>query len=87
MTALWRALTDDYQDFTVFVSLCNAVHPQIEICRRYMSKSEMRMPLWADDPTQTFERKYCPVSLLCPGSEGESAVDLWTEIAGAGKAT
>ncbi len=87
MTALWRALTDNYEDFTVFVSLENEEHLEVEICRRYSSKYGMRMPLWADDPAGTFERKYFPASLLCPGSKGEKAMDSWTEKAGTDKAT
>jgi len=87
MTALWRALTDNYEDFTVFVSLEDEERPEIEICRRYSSKSGTRMPLWADDPAGTFERKFFPVSLLCPGSRGEKAMDAWTEQAGTDKAT
>ncbi len=87
MTALWRALTDNYQDFTVLVSLDDDMRPQIEICRRYVSKSGTRMPLWVDEPAQTFARKCFPVSLLCPGSKGEHAMDTWTESAGTDKAT
>ena len=45
------------------------------------------MPLWADDPAQTFERKYFPVRLLCPGVAGEKAMDTWTENAETNKAT
>ena len=87
MTALWRALTDNYEDLTVFVSLENEGRPDIEICRRYLSKSGKRMPLWADDPSGTFERNYFPVSLLCPGAKGEQLMDAWTEKAGTDKAT
>ena len=87
MTALWRALNDNYHDFTVFVSLADDMRPQIEICRRYLSKSGNRMPIWVDDPAQTFDRKYFPLSLLCPGSKGENAMDMWTENAGTDKAS
>ncbi len=86
ITALWRALTDNYEDFKVFVSLKREGHPEIEICRRYLSKYEKRMPLWADDPAGTLERKYFPVSLLCPGAKGEQGMDTWTEKAGTDKA-
>jgi hypothetical protein len=87
MTALWRALKDDYEDFTVFVSLEVEARPAIQICKRYMSKSGKRMPLWADNPAEIIERKLFPVSLLCPGSEAENAMDLWTEQAGVDKST
>ena len=78
MTALWRALTDNYEDLIVFVSLENEDRPDIEICRRYLSKSGKRMPLWADDPACTLERNFFPVSLLCPGAKGEKLMDAWT---------
>ena len=82
MTALWRALTDDYKDeFTVFVSLENEEHPEIEICKRYFSKKGDRMPRWADNPADTFKRNLFPVSLLCPGSSGEKAMHNWIEKA------
>ena len=37
MTALWRALTDDYDEFTVFGSLENEERPAIEIVTRFIS--------------------------------------------------
>ncbi len=87
MTALWRSLTDDYEDFTVFVSLDNGDQPDIEIYKRYLSKSSKRMPLWADDPIATFQRKLFPASLLCPGAKGEQAMSNWRKNAGTDTAT
>lgn len=87
MTALWRALTDDYDEFTVFVSLENEERPAIEIVKRYISKSGKRMPLWADIPAECFSRSLAPVSILCPGAKGEKAMDAWTEAAATEKAT
>lgn len=45
MTALWRSLTDDYEDFTVFVALADDNRPEVEIVKRYLNKDK-RMPLW-----------------------------------------
>ena len=87
MTALWRSLIDDYDEFTVFVSLENEERPEIEIVKRYISKSGKRMPLWADIPAECLERSYFPVSILCPGSKGEHAMDEWTEAAETDKST
>ncbi|SFK79059.1 DUF262 domain-containing protein [Shimia haliotis] len=87
MTALWRSLIDDYDEFTVFVSLENEERPEIEIVKRYISKSGKRMPLWADNPAECLARNYFPVSILCPGSKGEHAMDEWTEAAETDKAT
>lgn len=85
MTALWRALTDDYDEFTVFVSLHDEDRPEVEIVKRSVSKAGKRMPLWADDPAACYERNLVPVSILCPGSQGEAAMDQWTEAAGTNK--
>ncbi len=86
MTALWRALMDDYGDFTVFVSLSDEPYPEIEIIRRYITKQGNRMPLWADDPKGTLERGLFPVALLCPGAAGEKNADEWGEKAEVDKA-
>ena len=86
VTALWRSLNDDYDEFTVFVSLKNMDCPEVQIVRRYnSSKTGKRMPLWADEPKECLERKLIPVSILCPGSQGEQKEDNWTEDAQADK--
>ncbi|WP_294223949.1 DUF262 domain-containing protein [uncultured Shimia sp.] len=87
MTALWRSLIDNYDEFTVFVSLENEDRPEVEIVKRYISKSGKRMPLWADNPVECLERRYFPVAILCPGSKGELQMDEWTETAETDKAT
>ncbi|ATG35887.1 hypothetical protein PhaeoP23_01745 [Phaeobacter piscinae] len=87
MTALWRSLIDNYDEFTIFVSLENEERPEVEIVKRYVSKSGKRMPLWADNPVECLERRYFPVSILCPGSKGEHKMDEWTETAETDKAT
>lgn len=87
MTALWRALTDDYDEFTVFVSLADEERPEVEIVKRYISKAGKRMPLWADVPSECLSRNLAPVSILCPGAKGEKAMDVWTEAAATEKST
>lgn len=87
MTALWRALTGDYDEFTVFVSIENEERPEIEILKRYISKSGKRMPLWADVPAECLSRNLAPVSILSPGAKGEKAMDAWTEAASTEKST
>lgn len=89
MTALWRSLTGDYDDLTIFVSLDKAPPPAdldegeeapdlpgIEIQKRWHHKGERR-PLWADDPSQVFARGLIPISCLRPGSRGEKALEEW----------
>ena len=87
MTALWRALTNDYEEFTLFVSLENEERPEIEIVKRYRSKAGNRMPLWADVPAECVSRNLAPVTILCPGAQGEKAMDEWTEAAATDKLT
>ncbi len=81
MTALWRALTDDYDEFTIFVSLEDDNRPEIEIVKRHMSKAGKKMPLWADIPSECLARNLAPVSILCPGANGEHIMNEWTDTA------
>lgn len=87
MTALWRSLTDDYDEFTIFVSLKDENRPEIEIVKRHLSKTGKRMPLWADKPIECLARDLVPISLLCPGAGGEKVMDEWTESAKTEKLT
>ena len=87
MTALWRTLNNDYENYTYFFSLEDEEQLEIEFCRRYLSRTRKRMPLWADDPAETFKRKKFPVRLLCPGSEGEKYTDEWIDQARIDRAT
>jgi hypothetical protein len=81
MTALWRSLTDDYPDLTVFVRLEDeADAPDVEIVRRWAHRG-VRRPVWADDPAETLGRNLFPLALLRPGSMGEKALDAWLESA------
>ena len=81
MTALWRSLTDDYEGFTVFVSLADDNRPEVEIVKRYFKK-DSRMPLWADSPKECLARNLIPVAILCPGSWGEARMEAWNMEAG-----
>lgn len=87
MTALWKSLNDLYDDFTVFVSLENEDTPDVQIVKRHYNKAGNRMPAWANDPKAIYERKLFPVSILCPGTEGEQRMDEWGDQAGTDKAT
>ena len=87
MTALWKALNDLYEEFTVFVSLENEDVPDVQTVKRYWNKSGNRMPAWANDPKATFERHLFPASILCPGADGEKRLDAWLEKADIDRAT
>ncbi|WP_298256540.1 DUF262 domain-containing protein [uncultured Litoreibacter sp.] len=86
MTALWKSLNDLYEDLLIFVSLDNEDVPDVQIVKRYTSKAGNPMPAWAHDPVATFERKVFPISILCPGSDGERHMDEWCDKAGTNKA-
>ncbi|UWP92993.1 DUF262 domain-containing protein [Aliiroseovarius crassostreae] len=87
MTALWKSLNDLYDDFTVFVSLEDEDTPDVQIVKRYYNKAGNRMPAWANEPKATYDRKLFPVSILCPGTEGEQRMDAWGDQADTDKAT
>lgn len=87
MTALWKSLCDLYEDFLIFVSLEDDELPDVQIVKRYKSKAGNPMPAWAHDPVTTLERGLFPISILCPGSEGEKKMDEWSDVAGTDKVT
>ena len=85
MTALWKSLHDLYEEpndyygeFKVFVSLPqkSSDQPEVKIEKRRMKK-DTRMPLWADDPKECLNRNLVPISILCPGTDGETAMYEW----------
>lgn len=92
MTALWRSLTGDYDEFDVFISLNggkveegltegedqDADAPQVEAVKRWTRKG-IRQPVWADDPVESLKRGLIPATILCPGSTGETKLSLWEE--------
>lgn len=91
MTALWRALTDDYEDMSIFVSLgpsdppedlddgeTEPDQPTIVRQKRWVHKDERR-PLWADMPAEVFKRDLIPVSCFRPGRVGEKALEAWLQ--------
>lgn len=75
LTALWRALTEDYRDHSYFIDVRDVdadgdgkrdfrVLPQA----RWVRESK-RFPLWCDDPTQVYARGLIPLGLLRPSDE------------------
>jgi len=96
MTALWRSLTGDYEGLAIFVSLDPAKQgeadaeadsepgvdaPLIEAVKRWDRKGVMQ-PVWANDPVETLERGFIPVTLLRPGADGEALLDAWETAVG-----
>lgn len=83
LTALWRSLTETYEDRTYFLDINSKSEngaPQIVPQHRYKLNGAKR-PLWCNDAAQTLERGYVPVRLLRPGSEGENELEQWLEAA------
>lgn len=87
MTALWRALTDDYQDLKAFVRLQQsnksepeeeAASPAVEIEKRWDRKG-VSQPVWADDPVAAIGRGLAPLSIFRPGATGETNFKVWRE--------
>lgn len=93
MTALWRSLTGDYikDNIEVFISLkprepdeeedenTEAVDaPKVEAIKRWNRKGIMQ-PEWANDAVSMLKEGYLPVTIFCPGSLGESALNAWEE--------
>lgn len=87
LTALWRALKDNYEDRTFFVH-----HPlldddpqndddEVDIWSftTWHKKSGQLMPRWTQDPAQCAKRGLVPVRLLDPGSDDE--VGQWIDAA------
>ncbi|MEC9346264.1 MAG: DUF262 domain-containing protein [Pseudomonadota bacterium] len=96
MTALWRSLTDDYDDLRVLVRLNAAGEaaedddedgdpPLIEIVKRW-DHDGTRKPVWVDDDLACIARGLAPVSIFRPGSAGEAAFKAWRDRLRAGDA-
>jgi hypothetical protein len=49
---------------------------EIRCIPRWVNKHQLRMPRWAEEPAQCFERGLLPVSLLRPG-DISTEIDLW----------
>jgi hypothetical protein len=87
MTALWRSLTDNYEDLKIFVSLSSSTPneelspdeavpdvPLIEGQRRWDHKGTRR-PVWADSSVEVFKRDLIPAACFRPGRNGEKMLE------------
>jgi hypothetical protein len=83
LTALWRALNDDYPDRSYFVDITD--QDQDEDGRRdFLSSNQsrwwrgnQRYPVWCDDPQQVLERGLIPAPILRPDGDGETDSAGW----------
>lgn len=98
MTALWRALTGNYDDLSLFVPL-NVTQttdtlgenvddaPEVLAEKRWLKttkSSTSRMPLWVDDEREVFTRGLLPMECLCPGHRGEERFKRYMTMAAGG---
>lgn len=79
LTALWRSLHNNYEDSKYFLYIRkfnkylddNEINTEDEssvFCRtRWVNKNGINMPLWADIPSESFNRGLIPLELLRPG--------------------
>ena len=81
LTALWRALADDYPDKTYLVNVEEEKGPEVIAVSRW-ERNEKRFPLWVDQPTECWERELIPVKLLNP--DDETTYQRWADIASNG---
>lgn len=68
LTALWKALNDQYDDRTYFVVLHPGEEEEDDHVKgvRTQKKNGQRYPLWVDDPNEQLSRGLAPLNLLNP---------------------
>lgn len=81
LTALWRALTDDYPDKTYLVEVKDGENPEVLAISRW-ERNGKRFPLWVDQPRQCWERQLIPLKLLNP--DDETTYQTWADSASNG---
>lgn len=82
LTALWRCLTDSYEDKMYLLDLDTQEDKDISaicISRWIDKKSNKKYPLWVDDPKDCWARKKIPFRILNPDNGTEYF--HWTEKA------
>jgi hypothetical protein len=84
LTAFWRSMHNNYEWETFFIYLPQfdrgestaGADVEIRCIPRWVNKHQLRMPRWAEEPAQCFQRGLLPVSLLRPG-DISTEIDLW----------
>lgn len=81
MTAIWRSLKNNYEYFTLFVSLkcIDSVEncPKVTIFPYRKNGDKIIIPNWVKSPAECFNRKLIPVKILIPNLDGEELKDSW----------
>ena len=86
LTALWRGLSNNYDDCTYFLVLKpNAdtglpyyVHPE---GRWQKAGEQTRRPIWANDPKDQWARRMIPLQLCSPELGSQQAFREWSKLA------
>lgn len=90
LTALWRSLSGDYDDLSLFVSLATDSPagtvdvPEVVAEKRWLKVSknqQSRMPLWADNDVDVHARGLLPIECLRPGQKGEERLKTFRDTA------
>lgn len=86
LTALWRALHDDYDDRRYLIGRETDEDGDAMVVVRaeptYV-KNQKQYPLWLEDPAECWKRGWIPLSLCRPGAP-DSDVDTWADAAAGG---
>jgi len=72
LTALWRALHDDYDDRTYLIGLEHDEDDNDQVVVRgepRYSKKGVRYPLWVDEPKDCWTRGWIPIRLCSPDAD------------------
>jgi hypothetical protein len=90
LTALWRALHNNYEDTTYFLHLYqydenigpdeNVNDSEIWYSTRWENKAGKKMPLWVDTPKECLKRGLIPMELFRPG-DISNEIDNWINSA------
>lgn len=86
LTGLWRALLNDYDDKTYFVTLKEdeetGLPYYVEAIGRWIKGDETaQRPFWANEPQGQWERSMIPLDLFAPGDEADQKYKEWSRKA------
>lgn len=86
LTGLWRALLNDYDDKTYFVTLKTdeetGLPYYVETIGRWTKGDETaQRPFWANEPKGQWERSMIPLDLFAPGEEADQKYKEWSREA------
>jgi len=90
LTALWRALTDNYEDRSFFIRLASDDDSNDEstvpayalsYSRWTRPNDGKKYPVWLNSPARLWKERFIPVHLLRPDAEAEAQMKAWAKQA------